>query len=67
MRTSKFLDRMASDGTVTDYAIVNVSTNDEPRTLKIKLNVWVAPTIKNIEIYLNVAYGNVTLGEGGEA
>ena len=67
MRTSKFLDRMASDGTVTDYAIVNVSTNDDPRTLKIKLNVWVAPTIKNIEIYLNVAYGNVTLSEGGEA
>lgn len=67
MRTSKFLDRMASDGTVTDYAIVNVSTNDDPRTLKIKLNVWVAPTIKAIEIYLNVAYGNVTLSEGGEA
>ena len=67
MRTSKFLDIMASDGTVTDYAIVNVSTNDNPRTLKIKLNVWVAPTIKSIEIYLNVAYGNVTLSEGGEA
>lgn len=67
MKTSKFLDRMASDGTVTDYAIVNMSTNDDPRTLKIKLNVWVAPTIKAIEIYLNVAYGNVTLSEGGEA
>ena len=67
MKTSKMLNTMITDGAVTDYAIVNISTNDDPRTLKIKLNVWVAPTIKAIEIYLNVAYGNVTMETGGEA
>ena len=67
MKTSKMLNTMITDGAVTDYAIVNISTNDDPRTLKIKLNVWVTPTIKAIEIYLNVAYGNVTMETGGEA
>lgn len=66
MKTSNFLNRMASDGTVTDYSIANVSTDDNPRTLKIQLNVWVAPTIKAIEIYLNVSYGSVTMSSGGE-
>jgi len=64
--TSKFLDTMASNGAVNNYTIANVSTEDAPRTLKIKLDVWVTPTIKRIEIYLNVAYGNISFVTGGE-
>lgn len=66
LRTSNFLDQMESDGAVVDYTIANVSSNDDPRTLKIQLNVYVAPTIKNIKIYLNVAYGSIELTSGGE-
>ena len=57
---------MQSEGAVLDYIIANVSTNDDPRTLKIKLDVYVSPTIKNIEIYLNVAYGSIEMTSGGE-
>ena len=66
IRTSKFLDTMASHGAVNNYTIANVSTEDAPRTLKIRLDVWLTPTIKRIEIYLNVAYGNVSFVTGGE-
>lgn len=66
LRTSDFLNVMQSEGAVMDYIITNVSTNADPRTLKIKLDVYVSPTIKSIEIYLNVAYGNVELNVGGE-
>ena len=65
LRTSSFLDGMESDGAVMDYTIANISTASDPRTLKVKLDVYVSPTIKNIEIYLNVAYGNIEL-TGGE-
>lgn len=65
LKVSKFLDRMASKGAISGYTIANVSTEDDPRTLKIRLDVAVVPTIKAIEIYLNVAYGNVTLTAGG--
>lgn len=64
---SKFLDTMESEGAITDYEIYNMSTSADPRTLKIKLNVWVTPTIKNIEINLNVAYGSIEVSSGGEA
>ena len=66
LRTGEFLDRMTSEGAVQDYEIFNMSTNDEPRTLKIQLNVYVTPTIKRIQINLNVAYGNVELIGGEE-
>ena len=66
LRTSNFLDTMESNGAVMDYVIENISTNADPRTLKIKLDVYVAPTIKRIQIYLNVAYGNIELTMGGE-
>lgn len=66
LRTSEFLDKMESEGAVQDYEIINVSTNDEPRTLKIQLNVYVTPTIKRIQINLNVAYGNVEVTGGEE-
>ena len=66
LRTSDFLNVMQSEGAVLDYVIANVSTNDDPRTLKIKLDVYVSPTIKNIEIYLNVAYGSIEMTSGGE-
>ena len=66
LRTSEFLDKMESEGAVQDYEIINVSTNDEPRTLKIQLNVYVTPTIKRIQINLNVAYGNVEITGGEE-
>ena len=66
IRTSTYFNGMEKQGTIADYAIANVSTDDDPRTLKIKVNVLVTPTIKAVEIYLNVAYGSVTLNAGGE-
>lgn len=66
LQTSEFLDRMESEGAVQDYEIYNVSTNDDPRTLKIQLNVFVTPTIKKIQINLNIAYGSVEVTGGEE-
>lgn len=65
LRTAKFLNTMASEGAVTDYDIINVSTDDDPRTLKVQLDVYLTPTIKKIEIYLNVAYGSIEVSTGG--
>lgn len=60
------LNAMKSEGAIYKYDIINNSSNDEPRKLKILLNVWLTPSIKNIEIYLNVAYGDITVSsEGG--
>lgn len=68
LRTSDYLDRMISEGAVTDYAIYNESTDAEPRKLKIRLDVWVSPTIKKIQIMLNVGYGSVEFEtEGGNS
>ena len=68
LRTAKFLDTMMSDGAVTEYNIYNESSDTDPRTLKIRLDVYIAPTIKNIKINLNVSYGSIevttTGGEG---
>lgn len=65
LRTSDYLDRMISEGAVTDYAIYNESTDAEPRKLKIRLDVYLAPTVKKVQILLNVGYGSVELDEGG--
>lgn len=66
LRTSDYLDRMISEGAVTNYAIYNESTDLEPRKLKIRLDVYLSPTVKKIEILLNVGYGSVELEtEGG--
>lgn len=67
IRTAKFLEKMISEGAMSNYTIANASTEDDPRTLKIKLDVYLTPTIKKIEIYLNVAYGSVNVSTGGEA
>ena len=64
--TANFLNGMRAENTIYDYAIYNVSTDDDPRTLKIQLDVWVTPTIKAININLNVAYGSVEVSTGGE-
>lgn len=67
LNVSNFLDGMASKGAVTSYDIYNVSTNDDPRTLKIDLDVFLTPTIKAITINLNVSYGNIVVTTvGGE-
>lgn len=61
------LNAMQSEGAIYKYDIINNSSNDEPRKLKILLNVWLTPSIRNIEIYLNVAYGDITVSsEGGK-
>lgn len=65
LRTAKFLDAMISEGAVTKYDIENISTNQEPRKLKVRLDVYLTPTIKNIEIYLNVSYGSIEVITGG--
>lgn len=68
LRTSDYLDRMISEGAVTDYAIYNESTDAEPRKLKIRLDVYLSPTVKKIEILLNVGYGSVEMEtEGGNS
>lgn len=66
LRTSDFLERLISEGAVTDFDIVNVSDSNEPRKLKIRLDVYITPTIKAIDIYLNISYGEVSLVTGGE-
>lgn len=66
LRTSNYFESMEQKEAIADYTITNISTNDDPRTLKIKVEVAVTPTIKAIEIYLNVAYGSVQLNAGGE-
>lgn len=67
LRTSDYLDRMISEGAVTDYAIYNESTDAEPRKLKIRLDVYLAPTVKKVEILLNVGYGSIEFEEGGNS
>lgn len=66
LRTSDFLNTLISQGAVTDFAISNISDIKEPRKLKIKLEVSITPTIKSIDIYLNIAYGEVSVVTGGE-
>ena len=66
IKTATYFNIMEKQGAIADYAIANISTDDDPRTLKIKVNVLVTPTIKAVEIYLNVAYGSVELNVGGE-
>lgn len=66
LRTSTYLDRMISEGAVTDYAIYNESTDLEPRKLKIRLDVYLSPTVKKIQILLNVGYGSIEMEGGAE-
>lgn len=66
LKAAKFFESMISEGSMTDYEINNISTNSEPRKLKIQLNVYLSPTIKSIELYLNVSYGSVEVTTGGE-
>lgn len=66
LRTANYFEGMIKQGAISDYAIANISTDDDPRTLKVKVDVLVTPTIKAIEIYLNVAYGSIELNAGGE-
>lgn len=67
LRTSDYLDRMISEGAVVDYAIYNESTDAEPRKLKIRLDVYLSPTVKKVEILLNVGYGSIEFDEGGNS
>ena len=56
---------MISDGAMSKYDIINISSDDEPRKLKVQVDVYITPTIKKIEIFLNVAYGSVEVVTGG--
>lgn len=67
VKAGNFLDGMISDGAITKYDITNISTNSEPRKLKIKLDVYITPTIKYIDIFLNISYGSIEMNVGGEA
>ena len=66
LKTSTYLDKMITEDAVTDYAIYNESTDNEPRKLKIRLDVYLTPTVKKIQILLNVGYGSIEM-EGGVA
>ena len=65
LRTAKFFETMISEGAMSNYDITNISTDDEPRKLKVQVDVYITPTIKKIEIFLNVAYGSVEVVTGG--
>lgn len=67
LNVSNFLNGMVTEGAVTDFAIYNMTSNSDPRTLKIRLDVYLTPTIKKIEILLNVSYGSVEVTTGGES
>lgn len=65
IRCAKFLETMISEGAMTNYNIINMSSDDEPRVLKIQVDVYLTPTIKKIQINLNVAYGSIEVSTGG--
>ena len=65
LRTVKFFEAMISEGAMSSYDITNISTDDELRKLKVQVDVYITPTIKKIEIFLNVAYGSVEVVTGG--
>ena len=65
LRTAKFFETMISENAMSSYDITNISTDDEPRKLKVQVDVYITPTIKKIEIFLNVAYGSVEVITGG--
>lgn len=65
IRCAKFLETMISEGAMSDYEIINMSSDAEPRTLKIQVDVYLTPTIKKIQINLNVAYGSIEVSTGG--
>ena len=65
IRTAKFMEMLASEGAITDYEIINASSDLEPRKLKVQLDVYISPTIKKIEINLNVQYGSIEISTGG--
>lgn len=65
IRCAKFLETMISEGAMTNYNIINMSSDEEPRVLKIQVDVYLTPTIKKIQINLNVAYGSIEVSTGG--
>lgn len=65
LRAAKFFETMISEGAMSNYEIANISTDADPRTLKLQIDVYLTPTIKKIEIFLNVAYGSVEVSTGG--
>lgn len=65
IRCAKFLETMISEGAMSDYDIINMSSDDEPRVLKIQVDVYLTPTIKKIQINLNVSYGSIEVSTGG--
>lgn len=65
LRAAKFFEAMISEGAMSNYEISNISTDEDPRTLKLQIDVYLTPTIKKIEIFLNVAYGSVEVSTGG--
>ena len=65
IRCAKFLETMISEGAMSNYDIINMSSDDEPRVLKIQVDVYLTPTIKKIQINLNVAYGSIEVSTGG--
>lgn len=65
IRCAKFLETMISEGAMSDYDIINMSSDEEPRVLKIQVDAYLTPTIKKIQINLNIAYGSIEVSTGG--
>lgn len=60
---SNKLNEMKVNGAVSDYLIQNVSTENDPRTMKIKIDVSLVPVAENFDIELNITKDNITFSD----
>lgn len=60
---SNKLNEMKVNGAVSDYLIQNVSTENDPRTMKIRIDVSLVPVAENFDIELNITKDNITFSD----
>ena len=60
---SNKLNEMKTNEAVSDYMIQNVSTENDPRTMRIRIDVSLIPIAENFEIELNITKDNITFSD----
>lgn len=60
---SNKLNEMKVNGAVSDYLIQNVSTENDPRTMRIRIDVSLVPVAENFDIELNITKDNITFSD----
>ena len=60
---SNKLNGMKTNEAVSDYLIQNVSTENDPRTMRIRIDVSLIPIAENFEIELNITKDNITFSD----